>query len=740
MKISVILPIYNAEQYLHECLDSILKAAAQVSGGVEIVCVDDGSTDKSLDIVREYAERYEHFRVLQETNSGAGAARNAGLEVATGEFIAFCDPDDYYLPDAFSAMLAMAEHEDADITFCKIQKFDNASREVLSVSKYDPYVQRLIDAGVNSFTPLEAADCLFKIVGYSPCDKLFRRDLISRAGLRFQTLRRTNDMFFSCVALANAKRIAVVDAPLYCYRKGIDSVTTNDDLAGCFCEALAALKHRLIADGMFEQFRAIFSKIVVESSMFNLRSIASMQNLQRLYPTIRERVLDLSDGFDFSQTVRYQCEAARDFRTLLKENETPEFLMNDRRSKVSMCIGEDLRDVQGPIQPEFAYRNGDPLVSVVMPVYNTADFLVECLDSLLRQTLRNVEVICIDDASTDGSRAILDKYAKNDPRVKVLATSHKGAYYARYEGLRHVRGKYVYFMDSDDALDLNTFQECVETCELWNLDHIVFTSDVFASAEDQESFQGRINRFKNYYRLDESVCNLVLSGQELMARMLAAQSFFVSPPFRLMRSEIVLRTDLGLPDARFHADNYFTVVCLFLAKRAMAIPKKYYHRRVRVGSISTSSDFHSQMLHYYGCVNTLLALCRFRPFQEQIMRGNRAIIKVIRLVFEATVSRSVPLSEDELRNAIWQSCPVMPSEMAAFWSSCVMPRIKQIHKMERELANCRAQLKQKREELDSLANSSAYRVGMAITWPTRKLWRAFRDNPIVDAWFKRRGM
>lgn len=702
MKLSVILPIYNAERYLHECLDSILKAAEQVPEGVEVICVDDGSTDRSLEIVKAYAERHENFRVLQEENRGAGAARNAGLEVATGKFLAFCDPDDYYHPDAFGAMLAMAEREDADITFCKIQRFDNVTREVLSISEYAPYVQGLIEAGVHSFTPSDAADFLFRIVGYSPCDKLFRRDLIGRTGLRFQTIRRTNDMFFSCVALANAKRIAVVDASLYCYRKGIDSVTSKDGLAGCFCDALTALRDRLLADGMFDRLCPVFSKIAVQSAKFNLRSIASECDLRRLYPIVRQRVLELSAGFDFSQTERYQCKAARNFRRLLEENETPDFLMNDRRSKVAMHIGEDLRDAQGPIQPEFVYRDDDPLVSVVMPVYNTAESLVKCLDSLQKQTLRNIELICVDDSSTDGSRAILDAYAKDDPRVKVLTTDHKGACYARYEGLRRVRGKYVYFMDSNDTLDLCAFQECVETCEAQDLDHLVFASDVFASAEDQEALQGWIDRFEEKYRLDESVCNFVLPGPELMTRMFAAQSYFVDPPFRLIRSDLVLRTDMGLPDARFHADNYFTAVCLYLAKRAMAIPKKYYHRCVRIGSISTSDDFHSQMLHYYGCVNALLALCQFKPFQEQVKRGNRTIIKAIRSVFEASIRRSTPLTEDELRNAIWQSCPVMPPEMAVFWSSCVMPWIKQVQEKETLLAKLKesnSRLKCERERL-----------------------------------------
>lgn len=92
-KISIIIPVYNAEKYLHECLDSVV---SQTFKDIEIICIDDGSADNSYQVLQGYADKDSRFVILQQENKGAGAARNKGIEIAKGEFLAFLDSDDYY--------------------------------------------------------------------------------------------------------------------------------------------------------------------------------------------------------------------------------------------------------------------------------------------------------------------------------------------------------------------------------------------------------------------------------------------------------------------------------------------------------------------------------------------------------------------------------------------------------------------------------------------------------------------
>lgn len=115
LKVSVIIPVYNVEAYLRQCLDSVVN---QTLREIEIICVDDGSTDKSAAILKEYAAKDGRIKVLTQSNTGAGAARNAGIARATGEWITFCDADDWIEPDAIEKMVAAAQREDADCVCC----------------------------------------------------------------------------------------------------------------------------------------------------------------------------------------------------------------------------------------------------------------------------------------------------------------------------------------------------------------------------------------------------------------------------------------------------------------------------------------------------------------------------------------------------------------------------------------------------------------------------------------------
>ena len=120
--ISIIIPVYNVEKYLRECLDSILNQTFQ---NFEIICVDDGSTDKSLEILQEYKRKDDRFVILQQRYSGAGSARNNGIRLAEGKYIQFLDSDDYFEPTLLEEMYNHAEKFNADLTVCSSRKVDD---------------------------------------------------------------------------------------------------------------------------------------------------------------------------------------------------------------------------------------------------------------------------------------------------------------------------------------------------------------------------------------------------------------------------------------------------------------------------------------------------------------------------------------------------------------------------------------------------------------------------------------
>lgn len=118
--ISVIVPVYNSEHWIAETLDSL---CAQTYENMEIICVDDGSTDQSVQIIKEYKQKDTRIRLICQDNSGVSAARNRGISEAKGEYIAFLDSDDYVDPTVYEKMIALLEKENSDITFCGFVRF-----------------------------------------------------------------------------------------------------------------------------------------------------------------------------------------------------------------------------------------------------------------------------------------------------------------------------------------------------------------------------------------------------------------------------------------------------------------------------------------------------------------------------------------------------------------------------------------------------------------------------------------
>ena len=119
-------------------------------------------------------------------------------------------------------------------------------------------------------------------------------------------------------------------------------------------------------------------------------------------------------------------------------------------------------------------ENKEILVSVIIPVYNAALFLDQCLDSVVNQTLRDIEIICVDDGSTDNSVDIIKKYMMSDSRIKLFRQSNKGAGAARNFGLKYATGKYVHFLDSDDWLDLSAYEKTYGIIEEAKSDICIF--------------------------------------------------------------------------------------------------------------------------------------------------------------------------------------------------------------------------------------------------------------------------
>ncbi|MBQ2626098.1 MAG: glycosyltransferase [Kiritimatiellae bacterium] len=228
-------------------------------------------------------------------------------------------------------------------------------------------------------------------------------------------------------------------------------------------------------------------------------------------------------------------------------------------------------------------------VSVVIPVYNVEKYLGECLDSVLRQTLKDLEVICVDDGSMDGSPAILAEYARKDPRIKVVTRANGGLSAARNTGMDAATGKYIYFLDSDDWIVDDAMEKCLVVCERDGLDQLVFGCEVHVSADDGRAIDMDMARRKAaYYRIDETLCGKVLDGAALLSELHSRRRFFASVPLRFMRLDAIRTAKLRFPEGLLHEDEYFTPLSLLASQRTEVVCDRLYRRRLRMDSIETA--------------------------------------------------------------------------------------------------------------------------------------------------------
>lgn len=215
-KVSVIIPVYNVEAYLRQCLDSVI---SQTLDDIEVICINDGSTDNSLDILNEYSQKYDNFKVFSQKNSGQGSARNRGIEEACGDYIFFQDADDYIIHDALEKLYENAISNDSDIVFYKFARFDNQGKINYKRPGFN-FKKELGDVDFSNFT-FDYTSIKGHVLNssFAPWCKLHKKSFLKRFDdFIFPQSIAYEDMIFHVKEILRANKISFVDEFLYYYR------------------------------------------------------------------------------------------------------------------------------------------------------------------------------------------------------------------------------------------------------------------------------------------------------------------------------------------------------------------------------------------------------------------------------------------------------------------------------------------------------------------------------------------
>ncbi len=379
-----------------------------------------------------------------------------------------------------------------------------------------------------------------------------------------------------------------------------------------------------------------------------------------------------------------------------------------------------------------------PKVSVIIPVHNVELYLEECLQSVIRQTLQDIEIICVDDGSTDGSADILKKYADCDSRISVTTQVKGGVSSARNTGVGTACGKYLYFLDSDDYIEEDTLEFLYSEAERKNLDLLFFDGRMFNDSDLQE-----FPEKEDYCRRKNSY-DSVYSGQELFCAMRKNDDYKPMVWLMFISRDFYNKKRLHFREGIIHEDVIFAVSCTMQAEKASHCGKNFYHYRQRKSSITTSAYTFANV---HGRLAGIIALSSMTDYygwneevQKEMLRSTRWFETEIKRIYASltdeekkkketlspleTVFFEKIISEPRKIEYVKQECSDCKKEQAEC-PDCKKSREKYI-RCKKERDKYRKQCKKYRREIKALRNSASFRVGRMITWLPLLVLRFFR--------------
>jgi len=251
-------------------------------------------------------------------------------------------------------------------------------------------------------------------------------------------------------------------------------------------------------------------------------------------------------------------------------------------------------------------------VSIIIPVYNVEKYLEDCLKSVINQSLKDIEIICVNDGSTDRSFDILNKYAVMDNRITVINNSKNyGLSYSRNQGIQYSHGEYIYFLDSDDMITQEAMEELYNISKQDALDAVFFDAMlIFETEELKKKFAGYNGERNKEY-------SGIFVGQDLFVHFIQNRDWMSIVQRQFWRREYLLNNDLNFYEGILHEDELFSFKALLKANRVCCIKKKYFIRRLRENSIMTTTLSKKNLEGLFVSYCQMLAFWQASKFNEK---------------------------------------------------------------------------------------------------------------------------
>lgn len=689
--ISIIMPVYNTEKYLVTCLESIITNTYK---NLEIICVDDGSTDNSLNILHHYAKKDSRVKVLKQKQKGPSAARNKGLEIATGDYITFVDSDDFVQWNAYEILSTVVSEHEVDIVMFGANTFglDNVPNGV----------KEIIDTHYQYYKNCDGCKVVIDEKAARPFLWLhmIRRELFETLPkIRFsETMELNEEQLIQFQYIPRAQNIMVIEDKLYNYRisrKG--SLMQN-----CSNQVNVKVEKNL---SLVQKIIDVWKK---EDLYENNEGMLSNFLINFLYDSINEL------------PKKFKQIYAKNIVEMFSKNKVRLYLMAESKMPIYQEIvmwSENVFDDVNKAEHMDEQANM-PLISIIMPVYNTEKYLVTCLDSIITNTYKKLEIICIDDGSTDNSLDVLHHYAKKDSRIKVLEQKQKGPSAARNKGLEIATGDYISFVDSDDFVSWNAYEILSKVVNENEIDIVMFGANTFGSADVPNWIREKLDTRYQYYKNCDG-CKVVIDEKAarpfLWLHMIRRELFEIAPKIRFDES-----MELG-------EDQLVQFQYIPRANNIMVIEDKLYNYRIsRSGSLM---QMYSTRVNMKAETHLKLAQNIIDAWKkEDLYENNEGMLSTFLVNFLYYSINELPeksrkmhaksivdlFSKNKVRLYLMAEWEIPRYQEIVMWSendSCDENRIEDLRRI----------IEQEKYEIEETLKSKAFKVGRFFTGKEKRL-------------------
>lgn len=431
--VSVLIPVYNVEEYLERCLDSVLN---QSLTRIEVICVNDGSTDKSLEILKKYQENDSRVIIVNKENGGLPSARNAGIERARGEYVGFVDSDDYVQPDMFEKLYNTAKREKSEVVVCGANILPETPRA-------SDWLYACLSPAYRKYNKFDA-NMLFHDMTVTPFlwRTLIKKSLIDKYNLRLnETIMIGEDKAFQCKVYPLAESITVIPDKLYNY---------------FWCREGSLMNQTVYGDPE--------KKVLEHGRLITDISETVMKYQEKEH--IKDAFLEWSIPFLYDDFIFLSLENKVDLATKMIDvwNKCgyPEYKFD---------MPEWKREMVDYFEQVAQEEKIIPRLSIVIPVDVEAEYLEETIANVLEQSLEEIEILLVNNGTKNENYAILHKYLFKDKRIRLLNIPHTSYAEALNKGMNLAKAKYITFMETYDWYESkDSLKQWIEYTEDENVD------------------------------------------------------------------------------------------------------------------------------------------------------------------------------------------------------------------------------------------------------------------------------